>query len=253
MAKKLWVVVPLVTIVAVQMFRVECVAAPPQATRPPAVAKLAVPTSQSTVAQAGYDMASYVIEPPDVLSIGLITTDAVSKYEADDFVTDSLVVDPDGTVDLGKFGKAYVNGMTVAEARDAIKKQFLAAKRFKGVDFDLRVEKVNSKVVYLVHQDKQDCVQRIPCKPGMTVADAFHWAVWSEPIEVTAAKIWVARPAPRGVGLERILPVKWEDVVFGKPSATNYELLPGDRLFVNTKEGRDYGVERPQRARVDAR
>ena len=41
-----------------------------------------------------------------------------------------------------------------------------------------------------------------------------------------------ARPAPNGVGCEQILPVNYEDITRGASTATNYQLLPGDRLFI---------------------
>jgi hypothetical protein len=44
--------------------------------------------------------------------------------------------------------------------------------------------------------------------------------------------MWIARPAPNGVGCEQILPVNWNDIAQGASTATNYQLMPGDRLFI---------------------
>ncbi|MEM6656418.1 MAG: hypothetical protein AAF596_11475, partial [Planctomycetota bacterium] len=50
--------------------------------------------------------------------------------------------------------------------------------------------------------------------------------------QVSSTKIWIARPAPNGVGCEQVLPVNYEDITRGASTATNYQLLPGDRLFI---------------------
>ena len=50
--------------------------------------------------------------------------------------------------------------------------------------------------------------------------------------QLSSKKIWIARPAPNGVGCEQILPVNWDDITQGASTATNYQMLPGDRLFI---------------------
>src|SRR4051812_17930401 len=47
-------------------------------------------------------------------------------------------------------------------------------------------------------------------------------------------KIWVARPAPAGADCDQILPVDWIGITTCGRTATNYQLLPGDRIFVNS-------------------
>jgi polysaccharide export outer membrane protein len=44
--------------------------------------------------------------------------------------------------------------------------------------------------------------------------------------------IWIARPAPGGVGCDQILPVHWKEITKGAATATNYQVLPGDRVFI---------------------
>ncbi len=39
-------------------------------------------------------------------------------------------------------------------------------------------------------------------------------------------------PRPNGVGCEQILPIEWNDIAQGASTATNYQLMPGDRLFI---------------------
>jgi protein involved in polysaccharide export with SLBB domain len=50
--------------------------------------------------------------------------------------------------------------------------------------------------------------------------------------QVSSKRIWIARPAPNGVGCEQILPVNWDEISRGALTATNYQMMPGDRLFI---------------------
>ena len=46
--------------------------------------------------------------------------------------------------------------------------------------------------------------------------------------------IWIARRSPNG-GPEQILPVDWDSVVMTGSAATNYQVLPGDRVYVHSQ------------------
>ena len=50
---------------------------------------------------------------------------------------------------------------------------------------------------------------------------------------VASKKMWIARPAPGGVGCDQILPINWNEITRGASTATNYQLLPGDRLYLS--------------------
>ena len=50
--------------------------------------------------------------------------------------------------------------------------------------------------------------------------------------QVSSMTIWVARPAPGGFGCQQILPVDYEAITKGGSTATNYQIMPGDRVFV---------------------
>ncbi len=53
------------------------------------------------------------------------------------------------------------------------------------------------------------------------------------PFQQTSSKtMWIARPAPEGLCAEQILPVDWNAITQGASVATNYQLMPGDRLYV---------------------
>ena len=54
--------------------------------------------------------------------------------------------------------------------------------------------------------------------------------------QVSSKKIWIARPAPHNFGCQQILPIEWDAITQGAQTATNYQLMPGDRLFVAEDE-----------------
>src|SRR5262249_2206044 len=45
-------------------------------------------------------------------------------------------------------------------------------------------------------------------------------------------KIWVARPAPANQECLQVLPVDWLAIVQGGATRTNYQLFPGDRVYI---------------------
>jgi len=145
-------------------------------------------------------------------------------------ISDNYLVGPDGTVNLRQFGNVYVAGKTLIEARLAIEKhlsQFLDSPRIS-----LDVVAYNSKVYYIITEGTglDDNVVRVPITGNETVLDAISQVRGLSP--VSSKKIWIARPAPGGTGCEQILPVEWNAVTRGGNAATNYQILPGDRVFI---------------------
>ena len=145
-------------------------------------------------------------------------------------VTGQHLVGPDGRVNLGSYGSAFVAGMTIEDAREAIEEQL----KIKLEDPEVFVDVLayNSKVYYIVTQGGGfgDDVSRLPITGNETVLDAV--ANIGGLSQLSSSKLWIARPAPNGVGCEQILPVNWGDITRGASTATNYQLMPGDRLFI---------------------
>ena len=145
-------------------------------------------------------------------------------------VTGQHLVGPDGRVNLATYGSVYVAGMTLEEAREAIEKQL--SLKLEGPVVFVDVLAYNSKVYYIVTQGGGfgDNVVRAPVTGNETVLDAV--AAIGGISQVSSTNLWIARPAPNGVGCEQILPVDWEEITRGASTATNYQLMPGDRLFI---------------------
>ena len=75
-----------------------------------------------------------------------------------------------------------------------------------------------------------DNIRRVPITGNDTVLDAL--SVVNGLSQVSSTKIWVARPAPGGFGCQQILPVDYASIAQGGSAATNYQLMPGDRVFI---------------------
>ena len=90
----------------------------------------------------------------------------------------------------------------------------------------------NSKVYYVIIEGAGtgDKVFRVPVTGNETVLDAI--AQIGGLMEISSKEICIARPAPSGVGCDQILRVDWQAITKGAATATNYQILPGDRVFI---------------------
>ncbi len=140
------------------------------------------------------------------------------------------LVGPDGTVNLGTYGTVYVAGMTVAEAKQAIEEQLTNYLEEPRVSVD--VFAYNSKVYYVITEGagSGDTLVRVPITGNETVLDAL--AQVNGLSRLSSKNIWIARPAPGGVNCDQMLPVNWNEITKGAATATNYQVLPGDRIFI---------------------
>jgi polysaccharide export outer membrane protein len=154
-----------------------------------------------------------------------------STDQADQPVTGEHLVRPDGTVSLGIYGSVYVSGSTLSSTRQAIQRHLAGHMNQPEVYVDVLA--YNSKVFYIVTDGggAGEQVFRFPCTGNETVLDALS-QINGLPTVASKKDIWIARPAPPEVGYEQILKVDWNGIVRGGQSKTNYQLLPGDRLYV---------------------
>lgn len=140
------------------------------------------------------------------------------------------LVGPDGMVSLGTYGKVFVAGMTQGQARMAIERHL--SQYLERPEVAVDVFAYNSKFYYVVMQGAGlgDGVTKFSITGNETVLDAIAEVNGLE--AVSSKHIWVARPstdAPNGVV---VLPVDWEAVTELGASSTNYQLMPGDRVFI---------------------
>ena len=207
----------------------------------------------------------YVIEPPDVLQIEAVLRrvkekpvgrDAADKAEPKGPVeyTDETValpihpiaqqfqVQPDGFVHLGAYGSIPVSGLTVNQARLAIRaalaKQIEVKASGKSEDALIVIVSVvqyNSKT-YTVITDgggNGERVYKMPITGKEFVTDAIA-NIGGLPVEASKRNIWVARRTPE-INEQQILPVDWVGISQWGVASTNYQLFPGDRVYVKAQ------------------
>ena len=139
------------------------------------------------------------------------------------------LVGPDGTVNLGVYGSVRVVGLSLAQAKQAIESHLQHFLQAPEVAVD--VFAYNSKVYYVITEGAGlgDSVQRFPVTGNETVLDALSNIGGTT--QLSSHKMWIARPHP-GTCKFQTLPVHWRAVTAMGESATNYQILPGDRVFI---------------------
>ena len=138
------------------------------------------------------------------------------------------LVGPDGTINLGTYGQVYISGLTIPQAKEAIEKHLTEHLEAPLVAVDIYA--YNSKVYYVVTQGAGfgDNIQRFPVTGNETVLDAIAQVQGLS--RLSSKNIWIARPSP--TGCDQILPVRWDEITQGGGVCTNYQILPGDRIYV---------------------
>ncbi|HEV2968460.1 MAG TPA: polysaccharide biosynthesis/export family protein [Pirellulales bacterium] len=175
-------------------------------------------------AEAIYRVLSRVLKQPEVS----VTLAASSGQQQ---IAGEHRVGPDGTVNLGTYGTVYVTGMTVEEAKKAIETHL--AEFLDTPEVSVDVFNYASKVYYIVGQGAGfgDSLVRVQITGNETVLDAISQT--GGLTRLASKKIWIARPAPGGAGCDQILPVHWDEITRGASTATNYQILPGDRIYIS--------------------
>lgn len=141
------------------------------------------------------------------------------------------LVRPDGRVSLGIYGEVYVAGMTLPEVRAAVMQQ-MAENGIQDPKVSVDVSTYNSKAYYIISDGGGfgEQVARFQYTGNETVLDAI--AQINGLAEVSSKKIWVARPSPSDTCAAQILEVEWEDITALGQTSTNYQLMPGDRIYI---------------------
>lgn len=172
----------------------------------------------------------YVIDPPDVLLI-----ESTQKLP-DQPIRGQHLVRPDGTIGLGIYGSAFVAGLTLDQAKEVIAAQLATRiKDFETRNLSVDVLAYNSKFYYVVTDGGGygEQVIRLPITGNETVLDAISQIGGLNPVS-SKKQIWVARTVNGHHG-QQILPVDWCGITQGGAVATNYQIMPNDRIYVNSK------------------
>ena len=155
----------------------------------------------------------------------------LSRTGATQAVSGLYMVKQDGVVDLREYGAVHVNGMTLLEARTAIEKSL--SNYFNAPQVSINIAGFNSKSYTIIREGSlsagEDLIH-LPIKGNETVLDALSMIGGLE--KVSSTRMWIARPSSGNDGVEQILPIDYMAVTRGGSAATNYQIMPGDRLFI---------------------
>jgi protein involved in polysaccharide export with SLBB domain len=160
-------------------------------------------------------------------------TMALAQFRGIQQVRGQHLVRPDGTIGLGTYGSVYVAGMTLGQAKCVIEKYLSEYLQDPQVAVD--VFAYNSKVYYVIYDGAGFGQQifRLPATGNETVLDAISQVQGLAAVS-SKKRIWVARPAPDDLGCSQVLPVDWRAITEGGVTATNYQIFPGDRIYVDS-------------------
>jgi polysaccharide biosynthesis/export protein len=154
----------------------------------------------------------------------------LSKTANTQQITGEYLVCPDGTINLRQYGTVSIMGKTIAEACQAVEKHL--AKHFKAPKVSIDLKQLNSKVYYVITDGAGmgDNIRRLPVTGNETVLDAI--AATGGLSQLSSKKIWIARPSATSADKGQVLPVDYEAITQRGATATNYQILPGDRVFI---------------------
>lgn len=173
-------------------------------------------------------ISDYILEPGDGLLIEPSVFDSPVRVPADQTVL------PDGTIDLGDFGRLQVTGRTVSMVEEMIETKIAAAE----LDLEESQRRVNvrlidpqSKLIYVLGEVAAP--GSYPLVGRETVLDAVV-AAGGLSDRASPCDIILSRPTSPG-SCRIVMPICYNQIVQLGDSTTNYQLMPGDRIFVASR------------------
>jgi polysaccharide export outer membrane protein len=223
---------------------------------PEAMAQIAAPPAGTVPTELSLiTLPPYVIGAPDELLIEVVQQSTVQDPETKIMRTTTerlpvqpisgrFLVAPDGAVGLGYWGRAQLSGLTLEQAGTVIRNQVVqneALRRFgtkpESLVVIVDVVAYNSKQYYVIFDGGGfgEQLYRFPVTGSETVLDALSNVYGLNDI-ASKRNIWVARRTPHAGQAWQILPVDWVGITQHGITATNYQILPGDRIYVKAQK-----------------
>lgn len=176
---------------------------------------------------------AHVVEPGDTLLVQPVELDAPIRLPPDQ------PVQPDGTIDLGQYGRPVVAGRTLAQievqVRDVIHAHDKKDAKDKPLAITVRLLSRPGKVFYVLGE--VNAPGAFPITGRDTVLSAITQA-GGPTRKASEQNIVLSRPSAPD-GCRTVLPVCYTNIVQLGDTTTNYQLLPGDRIFVASKGALD--------------
>jgi polysaccharide export outer membrane protein len=158
-------------------------------------------------------------------------TVALGQFRGVQQVRGDHIVSQDGTITLGTFGCVNVTGLTISQAKCEIERHL--SRWLLDPIVSVSISGYNSKVYYVITDGAGfgQQVYRFPITGNETVLDAIS-LISGLPAVSSKRHIWLARPTPAQTSCYEILPVNWEAITEAGSTETNWQIFPGDRVFV---------------------
>ena len=212
------------------------VSTPPPDIQPPPEGTVPVELNKIT-------LPPYMIEPPDVVFVEVMMPplnpdkQPYSTALPPQPISGQFLVGPDGTIGLGIYGTVQIAGMTRDQAREHIREFVakVAEKKPEALQVTVDIAAYNSKVYYIFTDGAGfgEPMYSFPCTGNETVLDALA-RIGGVPSVGSKKHIWIARRSCHG-GHEQILPVDYCKTTMEGITLTNYQVLPGDRIYVQSQ------------------
>jgi len=169
-------------------------------------------------------LADYRVEPGDGLLV--LTPDLESKIR---LPADQTIL-ADGTIDLGKYGPLHVAGRSIPEIELAVKAAVMKLDNEDPGFIDVRLVNRSSKVYYVLGEVTSP--GKFPLAGNETVLDGIMVAGG-----MTDRSSWrdviLVRPTNDGTG--QVMKVNYGGIVRSGTAGTNYQLSPGDRIYIGSR------------------
>jgi polysaccharide biosynthesis/export protein len=169
---------------------------------------------------------SYVVEPGDVLLVTTADLDSPVRLPGDQPVL------PDGTINLGRYGRIIVAGKTAEQIEEMVHATVEAqAKDTKVGPISVRIVTRVSKIYYVLGEVNAPGSFQLTGRE--TVLDGLV-AAGGLTDRASRENIVLARPTQPD-SCRKVLPICYQQIVQLGDTTTNYQLTPGDRIFVASK------------------
>lgn len=168
----------------------------------------------------------YILQPGDVLVVEPTALDSPIRFTADQTIL------ADGTIDLGRYGRLIVAGKTVEQVEVDVMAAVRAQETGPVDPINVRLVNPQSAVYYVLGEVESP--GSYPFVGRETVLDAIL-AAGGLSDRASQCNIILSRPTQPD-GCRIVLPVCYRQIVQLGDTTTNYQLMPGDRVFVATRE-----------------
>jgi protein involved in polysaccharide export with SLBB domain len=169
---------------------------------------------------------AYYLQPGDILLL------EVTDLEADIRLPIDQTIMPDGTIDLGEYGRIVVAGLTVEQVESLVLSTVQAVEKDQVVKpINVRLNVAESAVYYVLGEVNSP--GSYPLIGRETVLDGLM-AAGGLSDRASDCEIILSRPTPP-TSCRVVLPVCYDRIVQLGDTTTNYQLRPGDRIYVATR------------------